>query len=272
MRRIAQISDLHFGSHDTRIADELLASLNRQQPDLIILSGDLTQRARQTEFEHARRFLDAIPQPKLVVPGNHDLPLYDMIARLHKPLKSFHRHIAPERLDGDLFQDSEVAVLGLNTARRFPGKSGRVSFDQIAYLRRVFADVPPHIFKALVTHHPLGYPAGETGHGIAGRAHHVLQALAGLDVHLLLSGHGHRPLNGEMQLDTAEHRSILVVHAGTAISTRTRDGHGNTYNLVDIAAPEVSIRIMEWSEAEGFQERQKSDYRVQDGVWTRIRR
>jgi 3',5'-cyclic AMP phosphodiesterase CpdA len=272
MHRIAQISDLHFGSHDTRIADDLIASLNREQPHLVVLSGDLTQRARQTEFEQARRFLESIPQPKLVVPGNHDLPLYDMIARLHQPLKNFHRYIAPQGLEGDLFQDSEIAVLGLNTARRFPGKSGRVSFDQIAYLRRVFADVPANVFKALVTHHPLGYPTGETPHGIAGRSHHVLQALAGLHVHLLLSGHGHRPLNGEMELETAEHRSILVVHAGTAISTRTRDGHGNTYNLVDIAAPEVSIRIMEWSEAEGFGERQKSDYRVQDGVWTRIPR
>jgi 3',5'-cyclic AMP phosphodiesterase CpdA len=272
MRRIAQISDLHFGSHDTRIAGELLASLNTKQPHLVVLSGDLTQRARQGEFAQARAFLDSIPQPRLVVPGNHDLPLYDFISRLHQPLKSFHHYIAPQGLEGDLFQDSEIAVLGLNTARRFPGKSGRVSFDQIAYLRRVFADVPGDVFKTLVTHHPLGYPAGETPHGVAGRSHHVLQALAGLDVHLLLSGHGHRPLSGDMELETAEHRSILVVHAGTAISTRTRDGHGNTYNLVDIDGAAVSIRIMEWSDGQGFRERQKSDYRVQDGVWSRIPR
>jgi 3',5'-cyclic AMP phosphodiesterase CpdA len=270
MRRIAQLSDLHFGSHESHIAADLIASLNLQQLDLVVLSGDFTQRARQAEFAQAHRFLGNIAQPKLVVPGNHDLPLYDMIGRLHKPLKNFRRYIAPQGIAGDLFQDDVIAVLGLNTARRFPGKSGRVSFDQIAHLRRVFANVPRGVFKALVTHHPLGYPAGETPHGIAGRSGHVLQALAGLDVHLLLSGHGHRPLSGTLELETAERRSILLLHAGTAISTRTRDGHGNTYNLVDIEGDGVSIRILEWSDGHGFRERQKNDYRIADGVWSRI--
>jgi 3',5'-cyclic AMP phosphodiesterase CpdA len=270
MRRIAQLSDLHFGRHESQIAADLLASLSLQQPDLVVLSGDFTQRARRAEFTAAHRFLDNIAQPKLVVPGNHDLPLYNMIGRLHKPLKKFHRYIAPHGISGDLFQDDAIAVLGLNTARRFPGKSGRVSFDQIAHLRRVFAGVPKSVFKALVTHHPLAYPTGETPSGVAGRSRHVLQALAGLDVHLLLSGHGHRSLSGEARLETAEHRSILVLHAGTAISNRTRGGHGNSYNLVDIDGTDVAIRILEWSEASGFHERQKTDYRVKEGIWSRI--
>jgi 3',5'-cyclic AMP phosphodiesterase CpdA len=270
MRRIAQISDLHFGSHDAQIAADLLASVNAQHPDLVVMSGDFTQRARREEFVAACRFVDAIAQPKLVVPGNHDLPLYDIIGRLRRPLKNFHRYITPLGLVGDLFQDPEIAVLGLDTARRFPGKTGRVSFEQIEHIGRVFAKVPRSVFKTLVTHHPLGYPAGEKPHGVAGRSGHALKALAELDVHLLLSGHGHRPLSGAMRLETVERRSILVLHAGTAISSRTRGGHGNTYNLVDIDGDAVSIRVMGWSDPYGFRERLKSDYQVEDGHWVRI--
>jgi 3',5'-cyclic AMP phosphodiesterase CpdA len=270
MRKIVQISDLHFGSHDAQIAADLLASVKVEQPDLVVMSGDFTQRARREEFVEACRFVDAIPQPKLVVPGNHDLPLYDIIGRLRRPLKNFYRYIAPLGVVGELFEDPEIAVLGLNTARRFPGKSGRVSPEQIEHLARVFAKVPGKSFKALVTHHPLGYPAGVKPHGIAGRSGPVLERLAGLDVHLLLSGHGHRPLSGALRFETAEHRSILVLHAGTAISTRTRGGHGNTYNVVDIDGETVSIRIMEWSHSDGFRARLTTDYRLQDGHWSRI--
>jgi 3',5'-cyclic AMP phosphodiesterase CpdA len=270
MRRIVQLSDLHFGRHDAQIAADLLISVKAQQPDLVVMSGDFTQRATTEEFAQAKRFVDAIAQPKLVVPGNHDLPLYDIIGRLRKPLKNFHRYIAPSGLAGDLFEDPEIAVLGLNTARRFPGKTGRVSLEQIEHFARVFAKVPASRFKALVTHHPLGYPAGIKPHGVAGRSSDVLGRLAELDVHLLLSGHGHRPLSGAMRFKTAEHRSILVLHAGTAISTRTRGGHGNAYNSVDINGQRVSIRIMEWSPGHGFRERLKSDYRLEDGHWSRI--
>jgi 3',5'-cyclic AMP phosphodiesterase CpdA len=271
MRRIAQISDLHFGSHSSRVATDLLASLAAHDPDLVVLSGDFTQRARHGEFAEACMFLNQIPQPKLVVPGNHDVPLYNLISRVRTPLKNFQRHIAPLGLAGDFFQDEEIAVLGLNTARRFPAKGGRVSFTQIEKIHRTFEAVPRHTFKALVTHHPLGYPSGEAPSStVAGRSRHVLKALDALDVHLILSGHGHRPLSGAMTSETVENRSILVLHAGTAISTRTREGHGNTYNLVDIQGPEVAIRIMEWSTGKGFAERHETGYRVQDKGWRRI--
>jgi 3',5'-cyclic AMP phosphodiesterase CpdA len=270
MRRIAQISDLHFGRHDEKIAADLLASIEAQRPDLVVMSGDFTQRARAAEFAEARVFLDAIAQPKLVVPGNHDLPLYDIVGRLKRPLNKFHRYITPAGVAGDLFEDPEIAVLGLNTARRFPGKTGRVSFQQIEELSHTFAKLPRSVFKILVTHHPLGYPENEKPHGVAGRSGHVLKRLAELNVHLLLSGHGHRPLSGAMRLEAIEHRSILVLHAGTAISTRTRGGHGNTYNQLDIDGDMVSIRIMQWSHGHGFEMRRKSDYHVAEGHWSPI--
>src|SRR5262245_59623391 len=98
MRTLAQISDLHFGRHSAPVAAALLASLASQDPDLVILSGDLTQRARRSEFLQAQAFLRQIAAPKLVVPGNHDVPLYDLYSRFVAPLTRFQAYIAPSGL------------------------------------------------------------------------------------------------------------------------------------------------------------------------------
>jgi hypothetical protein len=119
MRTIAQISDLHFGRHIATVAEGLLASLSEQNPDLVVLSGDFTQRARHAEFAEARRFLERIVQPKLVIPGNHDVPLYNLFRRFMTPFAKYHHYVTPMGLPADLFIDEELAVLGLNTARRF---------------------------------------------------------------------------------------------------------------------------------------------------------
>src|SRR5919112_1053158 len=176
MRTIAQISDLHFGRH-LPAAEDLVTSIAEKQPDLVVLSGDFTQRARQTEFAEARRFLERIPQPKLVIPGNHDVPLYDLWSRFLTPFAKYHHYVTPMGLPADLFVDEEIAVLGLNTARRFTRKNGRVSLDQIAQIASVFDEVPPETFKVLVTHHPLAVPSGEAELELAGRAALALAAI-----------------------------------------------------------------------------------------------
>src|SRR5438477_1801758 len=117
MRTIAHISDLHFGSHDTAIARCLLESIGDAKPDLVVLSGDLTQRARHSEFVQARHFVEQIEQPVLIVPGNHDIPLYNLLHRFLSPLEKFRHHMAPTALTNDWYCDEELAVLGLNTAR-----------------------------------------------------------------------------------------------------------------------------------------------------------
>ncbi len=270
MRTIAQISDLHFGHHDSRKADDLVESLHAASPDLVIASGDFTQRARQAEFAEACRFLDRLPQPKLVVPGNHDLPLFNLLRRFRRPLKHYHRYIAPHGPEDDFFGDAEIAVLGLSTPRRLLRKGGRVSFEQVDHIMRVFRAVPQGVFKAVVTHHPLGSPEVEGKVTLAGRSGRALKALAEVDVHLLLSGHGHRPMSGSVRIETDPERSVLVLHAGTAISTRTRGGYDNSYNLVRVDGDAVSIRVMAWSEA-GFRAGETSDYRVEHGRWRKIR-
>ena len=239
--------------------EDLLTSLNENRPDLVAISGDLTQRARHAEFAESRRFLDRISQPKLVVPGNHDVPLYNVFSRFLTPFTRYDHYVLPVARPASFFRDDEIAVLGLNSARRFTRKNGRVSIEQIAQIGRMFREIPQNIFKALVTHHPLGMPYGEAPLELAGRSRLALQAIANAGIHLLLSGHHHRASSGSIA-DIGGKGSVLVLHAGTAISTRVRSGEGNTYNLIHIDKERVSIRIMEWKGGQGFCESRLASY------------
>jgi 3',5'-cyclic AMP phosphodiesterase CpdA len=267
MRTIAQISDLHFGRHSAAAAEDLLASLRTADPDLVVVSGDFTQRARRAEFIQARHFLDQIPQPKLVVPGNHDIPLYDLFRRFMTPFVKYHHYISPAGLTAGLFRDGEIAVLGVNTARRFTRKSGRISIEQISQIRRTFSDVPREVFKALATHHPLGFPSGERPLELAGRSAPALEAIAGEGVHLLMSGHHHRALGGDMEIGMGAKGSVIILHAGTAISTRIRGTEGNSYNLIRIAGNRLSISVMARFANRGFCESRVLSFQLQEGRW-----
>jgi 3',5'-cyclic AMP phosphodiesterase CpdA len=267
MRTIAQISDLHFGRHSDFLAEDLLTSVNERAPELVVISGDLTQRARHGEFAQARKFLDRVVPPKLVVPGNHDVPLFNLFNRFWRPLARYDRHIQPVGAVGDLYRDDEIAVLGLNTARSFTRKHGRLSVEQIARIGEVFAQVAPHVFKTLVTHHPLGMPEGEAERRLAGRSSQALATIAAADIHLLLSGHYHRAMAGDLPTEIGGRGAVLILHAGTAISTRTRDHEGNSYNLIEIDGDVVTVRVMCWGAGRGFHEVRAAAYRFVDGRW-----
>jgi len=248
MRRIAHISDLHFGRHDMRIVDALIDSLDQNSPDLVVVSGDLTQRARQSEFAKAQQFLDRIRRPVVVVPGNHDVPLYAVHQRLLQPYAKFNRLVAASGVSHSYYSDTGLAVLGLNTARRFVWKGGRVSHDQMNAIRRAFAGLPDTVWKVLVTHHPIASVKGEPVIELAGRAKVAVRAVAEAGVHMLLSGHHHRAVAGGVEPKLVLNGSVLVVHAGTAVSTRTRHAEGNSYNLIQLSPARAAITVMEWSD------------------------
>jgi 3',5'-cyclic AMP phosphodiesterase CpdA len=267
VRTIAQISDLHFGRHDPEAVDSLVLSLNAVRPDLVAISGDFTQRARSLEFMEARDFLDRIDLPKLVIPGNHDVPLYGLHRRFLSPLKNFNRYIEPAGVNGAVAVDEELAVLGLNTARSFTRKNGRVSLDQMETIKRVFAGVPPAAVKVLVTHHPLTATSKEAPVELAGRSVRALRAVAAAGVHVLLSGHHHRTSSGHADIDEATGGSVLVVHAGTATSTRLRGNETNTYNLIRTDADCVSVIVMEFAAGLGFRESVTTGFAFENGAW-----
>src|SRR5688500_18412736 len=167
MRTIAHLSDLHFGTEVSAVADALANDLERHPPSLLVVSGDLTQRARSSQFQAARDYLARLPHPQLVVPGNHDVPLYDVLRRFTMPLNRYCRFI-----DDDLdptFRDDEILVAGINTARSFTWKNGRISVQQIAALRDRL-DEDERRIKIVVTHHPFIPPPGDVGIDLVGRA------------------------------------------------------------------------------------------------------
>jgi 3',5'-cyclic AMP phosphodiesterase CpdA len=268
MRTIAHISDLHFGHHSPLAARALCEELSRTAADLVVISGDLTQRARRAEFEAARKFLTNLRQPKLVVPGNHDIPLFNLLDRFLLPTVKYDRYISPLGLPACFFADQEIAVLGLNTARSLTRKNGRVSHDQMAQLRRVFGEAPEKVLKVLVTHHPLGSPSGAVPVELAGRSRLTLQACAAAGVRMLLSGHHHRAISGQgIVAEVACKEEVLIVHAGTAISTRTRGGEANSFNLIHAGRDRVSVTVMEWSPSSGFAEASAVAYALEGGHW-----
>jgi len=263
---IAHISDLHFGAEDPVVATGLLDDLRTITPSLVIVSGDLTQRARSSQFRAARRYLDEIPFPRLVVPGNHDVPLYDLARRFFAPLKRY-RHFINSQLN-PWYQDDKLAVLGLNTARSLTWKSGRISAEQADLIRTRFCHVPHACYKIVVTHHPFIPPPGDAHAGIdlVGGAVLALPIIDECEIDLLLAGHLHHGYTGDVRAYyPATKRSIIVAQAGTAISHRIRH-EPNAYNLIRLNDDAITISVRTWTE-NAFQVSKRLTYRLVDEEW-----
>jgi len=183
------------------------------------------------------------------------------------PFKHYEDHIAPVGPVSAFFADDEMAALVLNTARRLTRKNGRVSREQMTEIRTVFAGMSNKCFKILATHHPLGEPAGGLGLELVHRSRPTLLAIAEAGVNVLLSGHHHRASSGAIFIGAERRHSIMVAHAGTAVSTRTRGSEGNSYNLVRLEPDIVTVAIMAWGPGSAFREARVSRYLRVANVW-----
>lgn len=267
MRTIAHISDLHFGRIDPKVVEALLQDLEARRPDLIVISGDLTQRARRSQFAAARDFLDRLPSRHMVVPGNHDIPVYNLLARFANPFANYHRYIG--RDVNPFWHDEEIAVLGLNTARSviLDFAEGRVNRNQMERICGVFRTAGDDLFKIVFTHHPFLPPPDAPSTRLVGRAVRALRALEDAGVDLLLAGHLHRAYSGDiMTHHTHVQRSILVAQASTATSTRLRE-EPNAYNLITLDRPDLSFEVRSWEGAR-FTGGLRSRYRKEGTRWT----
>jgi len=268
MRTIVHLADLHFGDADLTLVEPLIASVQGCTPDVVAISGDLTQRARRAQFRAARAFLDRLPAPVIVVPGNHDVPFYNVVARFLHPLARYERAVGCDL--EPLFTDDEIAVLGINTARSFTFKRGRINEEQVARARTWLCALPAHVLKIVVTHHPFDLPEDVNARELVGRAAMAMRGLAACGLHILLSGHLHCGRADTTRARfTIEGYSALVVQAGTALSRRRR-GEANAFNVLRTAHERVAVERHVWSDSEkAFMCRSRQDFRLQDGQWLR---
>ena len=243
VRTIVHLSDLHFGRVNPLLLDPLIRVVREVDPDLIAISGDLTQRARTYQFQEARAFLDALPKPRIVVPGNHDIPLHNVFARFLEPLTKYKRYITDDLQP--VYEDKEVAIVGVNTARSLVFKGGRINESQVSRLRDKFCSLGDDVVKVVVTHHPFDLPEGHDERDLVGRAKMAMTGLAECGADLFLAGHLHVSHTGHTKRYNIHGYSALVVQAGTATSTRER-GEANSFNLLRIAHPAITVEKYEW--------------------------
>ena len=271
MARLAHLSDLHFGAHDARLVDAVARRMDEEKPDLIVISGDFTQRARTEQFKEACRFLDQLREAGhevLAVPGNHDVPLYDVLRRFLSPLTRYKRFV-----DDDLcpfHQLDDAAVLGINTARSLTIKDGRINAEQVEQIRTTFERTPEDMPRVLVTHHPLfALPVdneGELGKAL-GRQDMALDVVADAGVDLLLAGHNHRASTHHAPDLVTRASSTLVVQAGTATSVRLRDEE-QSFNLIEVALDDITVAVQGW-DGSGYASKDAQRYIRADGRWSR---
>lgn len=220
MTRIVHLSDPHFGADEPRLLQPLLEAVAALAPDLVVLSGDLTQRARLDQFRAAGQLIQRMPAPVLVIAGNHDVPLYDLRLRFGDPWRRWQKGIGREL--EPVFRNEALVVVAVNTANPLAWKDGKITQTQVARVAAEFADAGERR-RIVVMHHPLQGPPDEPP-ALEG-AGEALPGLVAAGVELVLSGHLHAtyvtPLAGA--------EGILSVQAGTCLSHRVR-GDGNAFN------------------------------------------
>jgi 3',5'-cyclic AMP phosphodiesterase CpdA len=241
--RLAHVTDLHFGAEDPAVVAGLRTDLVAQDVDRVLVSGDLTMRARAGQFRAARGLLDSIGRPWISVPGNHDVPLDRVVSRAVRPLAAYRRFVDAQpqpvlRTDG-------LQVLGLSTPRRSQWKGGRIDAGQVARIGAAFAG--PAVLRVLMVHHPVFRSAQRPDEKMVRGAERALHAAARAGVDVVLCGHDHV----QAQIDLCVSRPGLGRHmiglmSGTACSRRVRAGESQSYTILELSGESLRLRVRHW--------------------------
>jgi 3',5'-cyclic AMP phosphodiesterase CpdA len=268
MRTIVHLSDLHTGRVDPHVVAALVPTINQIGADLVVFSGDLTQRATSTQFREARAFLDALQPPTLVIPGNHDVPLWDVGQRFFAPLERYKRFITTDL--SPVVEDDEMMVVGVNTARSFTWGEGRINSRQVDAILTRLAAAPRDATRIVVTHHPFDLPPGVHHKRLLGRARMAMARFATAGADLFLSGHLHlsHVSHSAERYRIAGH-SALIVQAGT-VSMRGR-GEEPSFNIIRLNRPRLVVDRFVWEQRMGgFTEVAAGEYEHAPDGWRGI--
>jgi 3',5'-cyclic AMP phosphodiesterase CpdA len=231
MSVLLQVSDPHFGTEQPAVVEALLSMVRTQAPDLVVLSGDITQRARRSQFRSARTFVDRLAVPTVIVPGNHDIPLFNFVVRLFAPYANYRR-VFGENLE-PVFESADLLVIGVNTTRPSRHVDGEVSAVQINRVAERLQQATNGQLRIVVTHQPVHVTRPEEKKNLLHGHREAIGAWASAGADLVMGGHIHLPYVRSLR----EHghdlsRNLWVVQAGTAVSTRVRHDAPNSVNLI----------------------------------------
>lgn len=248
--RLIHISDLHFGAVDPGLPNNLRTAIIAAKADLLVVSGDLTQRGRKTEFQQAKEFLDSLPIPQLVVPGNHDVQgSWNFWERFLTPFGNY-RNIINTNLE-PVWSTSGLIVNGANSARpagwNLDWSRGRLSRRQVARMASLFGKADADDLRVLVVHHPPAAPPDGTARHLLGGLKEFTGAVNEADVDLVLSGHFHMSYAQALPLQGAQiARSCVLSSVSTATSHRLK-GEPNGFHLIDGNRCHLTVRDWAWT-------------------------
>lgn len=246
MSTLIQISDTHFGTERPPVVAALVALTRRIRPAAVILSGDITQRARRSQFTAARRFVDQLQAPVCVaIPGNHDIPLFNVIARLFFPYAGFKRAFG-EILE-PRFECAGFSVTCVNTTRASRHKDGEVSDEQIAAVASRLRQTAAERVRVVVTHQPVHVLRESEIHNRLHNHERAVREWADAGADIIMGGHIHLPYIAALGDHFPElSRHCWAVQAGTAVSHRVRARHPNSVNLLTHDRGSPMCRIERW--------------------------
>ena len=232
MSLLLHISDTHFGTEQIKVVEALQVLAWERLPDVLVFSGDITQRARFAQFEAARRLCDGLGIRRvLALPGNHDIPLFDLLGRALRPYGNYLRFFGP-RLE-PMLETDDFLVVGVNTTRPSRHKNGEVSLEQVHRVATCLQGARPSQLRVVVTHQPAAVSRAEDEHDRLRGAEQALHTWSKAGADLVLGGHIHLPYVLDLQArDEPTPRPMWCVQAGTAVSWRVRHGTCNSVNLI----------------------------------------
>ena len=250
------------------MSEGVLEFIERNRPDLVVLSGDLTQRAKPEQFRQAREFVDRIPVPTLTVPGNHDVPLYRVWERIFNPYGCYRKYFS-EELE-PVYRDDEMLVVGINTAFGWTIKDGRITLGRLLEVEQLLRATPEAVLKVVVAHHHLIPPPNFGTQRVLANAYEAIDLFSSAGVDLILSGHLHQAYIGNSEEFYPKGRPpVVILHSGTTTSNRGRGGERerNTCNWIQADGKSMVVSHYRWHHSlERFAEHSRHWYPRQELV------